>query len=498
MDTTVLELFLATLIMGLGLFLTRHILKSLTNTSVIDLAILSSCLFFAIGPWVAAFYGNWTLPNEDPWLLIITYFSIGLYFVGIWTMGQIGKITLVKQVKVPSFRSSSSSLKDLSNHNFISFGKPPAFRKLFFGNSVKKTKVANLSSQFSLLNLLPNLKNIQVKTIYIIYGIVWVLRIIRAVNYGILFSGTASAENIIGLPYWFVIAFSISEILGLGCLLWASITINTTRSSFIRSVARIILLLELLWFFMQGRRYLLSWLLFLIIGYVVSQTKIVFKTFAIVSLITIFIITVMFPLFLTIRTVYFSEIKSESIIEQLMSSTQEAYNQQGQIKHIEQYESNLSTRPLVSRFMTRILEKQSSPSDLMAGNALLSSIMWAIPSSILPSKIGTLKTEQLIQSNYGMKQFDTSITWPALGVSDFWILGGFFAGICVGGVILFMGYIIRRNQRNHPFLALVFLACIIYTVFQVEEDPVAYWVLLRGIFIILIIVNSFSFLTKRV
>ncbi len=490
MDTTVLELILATLIMGLGLFLSRHIFKSLTNISVIDLAIISSCLFFALGVWVAAFYGNWTLPSEEPWLLIITYLSIGLYLIGIWMMGQISKRTLVKQVKVASFKASSN--------NCLSFGKPPAFRKPFFGNSVKKTKVPSLSSQSSLLKLLPNIKNIQVHTISIVYVIIWSLRIILAVNYGILFSGTASSENTLGVPYWLVIALSISNILGLGCLLWASIIINTTGSSFIRSAARIILLLEFLWFFMKGRRYLLSWLLFVIIGYVVSQTKIAFKTFAIVSMITIFIITVMFPLFLTIRTVYFSEIRSESAIEQLISSTKEAYNQQGKIQHIETYESNLSTRPLVSRFVTRILEKQSSPNDLMAGNALLSSIMWAIPSAILPSKIGTLQTEQLIQSHYGMRQFDTSITWPALGVSDFWILGGFFAGICVGGVILFMGYIIRRNQINHPFLALVFIASIIYTVFQVEENPVAYWVLLRGIFIILIIVNSFSFLTKRV
>lgn len=442
MDTTTLELGLGSSLVLLCLWLSRRTFTSLREISVFELAIFSNAVFFGIAPWVAWFYAQGNLPVEEPGLLQDTYLAIALYILGIWAAWRL----VIAQEKTKSYQSRARSA--------------------------------------SLKNLLPDVRRIPLRLVFFTYVATLVIRAILALHYGILFSGTATEERVLSVPYQLVILSSIAASLSQGCLLWSSVALSVHESRKARALASTILLIEFVWAFLRGRRWLLNWLIFVALGSLVMGQRVRFKQIVLAVLGMAFLISVVFPYFIAVRNVYSED---ASALDSLTAAVSVAYYAEDAAA--DRYADNMSTRPLIRRFITRVLDGQEAREPLM-GDGLLSTIIWAIPSLVYADKVNTPQTEVLIQQYYGMRVFDTSISWAAVGVSDFGVSGGLVAGLCVGLYLFFFQKLILKTKRLNPFLTFILLGSLISIVLQAEIDPTAYWILLRDCMMLIILASS--------
>jgi hypothetical protein len=253
------------------------------------------------------------------------------------------------------------------------------------------------------------------------------------------------------------------------------------------------LVLEFGWMFLSGRRWLVEWLMFMAMGYFCSGRRLNWRMIVVGGVVLGFVFLFFFPLFLNIRYLYQAGIAADenailrffSVLMQALSIDRETANALTA--------ENLSDRPLIHRFICEILAGQRGH-PLMMGEALLSTILWAIPSALLTSKLDLLQAEQFIQDWYGMPLVDTSITWPAVGCADFGIAGGFIVGLLVGLILLATQWLSMRLRRGFPFLAMCLLGGMMHLVFNVECDPTVYWLLFRN----LMILGSFAMIIQVV
>lgn len=437
MDTTALELSLGTSLLVLCLFLSRRLFSSLGNVSLLELAILSYGLYFGITPWIAWLYAGGSLPSEEPQLLQDTYLTIALHVLG---------MSCLWWASAPQIATRNGSTRSRST---------------------------------ALQHLIPDLKRIPQSAILIAYIAVLAVRVILAFQYGILFSGTVVEERVLAIPYYLAALSSLTEAISSGCLLWASTAFNHENGRQRRWLALIILSTEFVWSFIRGRRWLLTWFVFVWLGRIITGQKFKLKQTVLAVAGGVVLVSVIFPYFLAVRNVYSD---SPSAVDALKTAVIQAYYTGDSVEH--RYTENMSTRPLVSRFITRILDSQENR-DPMMGDALISTFVWAIPTVVYSDKRERPQTEALIQQYYGIPVLDASISWPAVGVSDFGLMGGLLSGLCVGLFLILAQIIVLSVRQRQPLSTLLICGLLLNLILQAEINPTSYWLFFRDSMILI-------------
>jgi hypothetical protein len=456
------ELILATTILILVVLGAKRAFLAPARTKSFDFALIVVGIFFGLGPWIAFIYGNWSFvhdnvhsPLEPVELLIKAYLVIALYIFGIWIIGKI----------VLPLKKHRSILPFSEEHFTIT---------KFFGQY----------------------QTIKWQYVIVIVGFIWLLRMIVALRYGILFSGSATRERVLSQPYYIVVLSSLARTLAVGCLVWSSASFWSDKRFFAKYAAVCVLILELIWMFLFGRRFILMWYVFIVFGFLSSWRRINRKYLLILLLIFGFVFQFLFPFFLKVRYHYYSSIKQRRLnpIKHVGKAAIEASgsNNDATRGSMHNFRKNMSMRPLfLRRFICRICEGLDKKSPMM-GRALLRSFEYMIPSAIFPSKTTRLPPEQLIQEHFGFPLGDTAITWPATGCADFGIPGGLIAGLIVGLWIAFIGLGAKAVLSRHPILSLTLIGGMMVHLIQVESSPIQYWELCRNVLMLLVMAEFLS------
>jgi len=450
-DSDKAELILSTTILILVVLGARRAFLAPAHTKSFDFALIFTGVFFGLGPWIAFIYGNWSFvhdnvhsPLEPVELLIKAYLVIALYILGIWVVGKIF-LPLKKHGSILPFSEEHFTITK------------------FFG---------------------------QYQTI-----IIWLLRMTVALRYGILFSGTATRERVLSQPYYIVVLGSLARTLAVGCLVWSSASFWSDKRFFTKYAAVCVLLLELIWMFLFGRRFILMWYVFIVFGFLSSWRRLNLKYLLILLLIFGFVFQFLFPFFLKFRFHYYS-IKQQQLnpVERIGKTAIEAFrnDNDGPIDSMYNYSKNMSMRPLfLRRFICRICEGLDKKSPMM-GRALLRSFEYVIPSAVFSNKTTLSPPEQMIQEHFGYPLKDTAITWPATGCADFGIPGGLIAGMIVGLWIAFIGLGAKAVLSRHPTLSLTLTGGMMVCLIQVESSLIQYWELCRNVLMLLVIAEFLS------
>lgn len=462
LDSDKAELILATTILILVVLGARRAFLAPARTKSFDFALIFVGIFFGFGPWIAFIYGNWSFvhdnvhsPLEPVGLLIKAYLVIALYILGIWIIGKIF-LPLKKLAPVLPFSEEHFTITK------------------FFGQY----------------------QTIKWQYVIVIVGFIWLLRMTVALRYGILFSGTATRERVLSQPYYIVVLSSLARTLAVGCLVWSSASFWSDKRFFTKYAAACVLILELIWMFLFGRRCILMWYVFIVFGFLSSWRRLNLKYLLILLLIFGFVFQFLFPFFLKFRYHYYSSIKQQQLnpVERIGKTAIEAFgnNNDGPIDSMHNYSKNMSMRPLfLRRFICRICEGLDKKSPMM-GRALLRSFEYVIPSAVFPNKTTLSPPEQIIQEHFGYPLKDTAITWPATGCADFGIPGGLIAGMIVGLWIAFIGLSSKPLLSRHPMLSLTLTGGMMVCLIQVESSLIRYWEFCRNVLILLVIAEFLS------
>jgi len=450
-SSTQTELILATIIIAFTLIASRRAILYPAGINLLDIVLIFTGIYFGFGPWVAFIYGggrfiyDMYLPPEPVSLLLKAYLVIGLYMLGLWCMR-------------------------------------------WFAVNSKKSKLLRSGSRdrFSLIELFRQYRMIKWQLVATIMGLIWFLRVIIGLRYGIWFSGTATMERVLGMPYYIVIFNQLSVIMAMGILVWGSTSFWTDRRLFIRFTAAAVLLSEFCWAFVKGRRWILIWFVFVFLGFLASKRKLKLKNVIVVLLVVVFAFQLVFPFFLGVRRFYsIMEGKSRNPIVRFAKAVVLAYeNHDTALTGI--HSENLRARPLfLRRFICRICEGLNKEPPMM-GTVLLRTFESAIPHMIFPGKRAKLPAEQLIQEHFNYRLADTAASWPAVGCAEFGLPGGFIIGLFVGLFIICAERWSRAILIRHPFVALSFIGGLIVRLVNVEDVPTSSWVLCRNVLVMLV------------
>ena len=455
LESTRIELFLATTILIFIALTIKKTILSPQHSNLFHLILIFIGLYFGLGPWVAFVYGNGSLPYEPENLLFYTYLIVFTYILGIWLVG--------------SFATTAWGMFPRQNvHD-------------------RNSTITGIFQQFRIIDW---------KLVTAIAGLVWTVRIFLGLHYGLFSSGTGSMETMMSLPYHMVIISHLAIAISIGCLVWSSAAIWSNKSLFTRLAALVILILEFSWAFASGRRWMLMWLVFIFFGFLSSGRRLRIRYLLLFIFTTGLIVNFIFPLFFSVRTVFFSKnIESRNVVEHFGKSVVLAYESRDEVLK-ENFRENMSERPLGAReFICRIREGLEKKPPMM-GKAIVSTFLYTVPSIIYPGKRKQLETEQSIQNYFQLPMHDTANTWPATGCADFDLLGGLIAGLILGLWIILIQLWYQSIAFRHPFVSLTVLGNAMFSLMQVEASPTVFWGIVRNLVIVWLIAKFISVFTK--
>ncbi len=446
----ILNLTLGVLLIAVSILLTKGFLQRSQLITFVDILILSVTLYFSAG-WLSS--GIWGSNSHSLYLVsdynLSIFLIVALYIIGI----KGGWIFASKIIKIKS-RQFQSTLKALPI-------------------------------------VIPRTETISFTNVLAVYISAWILRLYMAIAFGIFFSGTGKAGLISKIPYSFTIIYSLFNMLSLGCLLWASITIwtrSTRRKKWVYNTALFVILGEGAWAFLKGRRWMISWAIFLVIGYVLAGKKVNMKVLGTGVITALLFVTIIFPKFLTTRNNY--DWKNQSALNAFHEAATKSIEKESALNKSLYYENMQSRSMGLHRFIAHILSSQERRTP-MYGDAFIRIVYRAIPSILLPGKYGNLAVEQAIQHHYGIKFHDVAVSMPTVAVADFGVIGSLIYGVLIGIYLYILNKAISKIKIKHPFVAMSLCGGTIMTLFMVEDDPVGFILLLRNITIIYIAVLLF-------
>jgi hypothetical protein len=405
--------------------------RSKSAISVVDLAYWITSAYFGCGPWVAFAYGKGELPFEEFDVLGWTYLSIGLFLVGL----RVSKI-------------------------FTS------------GKSLQRTNSG-------LFHLLQSTSAVSLPSLVSYYAAVWTIRLLLGNVYGIGISGTVTEESLATLPYYLFVISSLLEVVAFACILCASGLLFAESRK--RRVALLMICVELIWLFGQGRRWVLGLVVVMGLAFLATGRRPKIAHLFSGCMLLGLLIFWAFPAFLSFRSQYLSSSTQGTVADLLEAGRAVATESGEESKYA--FRENMAERPLIVGFNFRITEAQKNM-DFMWGKAFGNTFLWTVPSFLYPAKFRLLPSEENIQHYYDLEVFDTSSNWPAYASADFGWLGALLVGCLFGCLLAGLQHLAIAQSKACPFLGFCILGVAVSGAITVEETPIFVWGSLRSLLLI--------------
>lgn len=442
-NSQILQLTFATVILLLGLAKAWLLLARVGHLTLVGIAFVMTAAAFGTGPWLAYSYSGGVLISYTSSAVVNAYTCILLFLAGLHVCE--------KWISPGGRVKGADALLVTLSHNaaqlkwFVPFG---------------------------------------------FYVLVWVLRFHLANNYGVLSSGTGTAENLAAIPYVITVLRQLGDIATISAVLWAAMRLWVVNPVY-RNPALLILLPELGFSLLRGRRVLLMSLVIVAVGFFLKR-RVRFIHLAASAAVGFFILLFVFPLFLRFRAVYLENYSREQAVEIAEQSLKEILAEQDKAVAKELQQVNMATRPNIASFNIDLaMASQEHPP--MWGRALLESALWSLPSVLYPQKIYRSQPEELVLVHYGFIGFDTASNWPAYGYADFGVMGGLVVGMVVGLSIGLLERFAMRLAIHGQVACWAVAGGALWIALSVEETPTGLWSTARNLILLCVIAIPVAF-----
>ena len=258
----------------------------------------------------------------------------------------------------------------------------------------------------------------------------------------------------------------------------------------------LLLLGELNWFFLFGRRSILYFFILLFAGFghanVLTGSSIVKNIVPIC--ISLFVILTIADTYHKMRSVYgFQNLQRMNLVDSLTNlktnTDDEKYDSIRKMNlSVRSAYSSLALGQFVNLFRT-------TPHQPLAGQILMNSILLATPSDFLIDKKSVLAKEALYESSYSLRLTDISETLYLEAFIDF----GWFGGFLYAGFIFLLFYIIYSlaSHGNNPLFSLI-VSCISVSLAltMIEVDMITFLANIRTLFVYYLVTQLFFWKTE--
>jgi hypothetical protein len=322
----------------------------------------------------------------------------------------------------------------------------------------------------------------------------WALRIYLGESYGLWMSGTGGV--ITELPYGLVVVRQVLDTAMWGCVLWAAIILFGDTAWRVRTLSVVILLSEALWFLLRGRRWILTWVFLLAVGYLISGRAITKRLVVVTLASLIVVILVVFPLFFGMRYIYQldDDVNERGNTASLIAR---GWAIQGDPEFQYRYIENASSRPMGELMFLCDVLSYTTTSEPMRGQLLLRAMYYSVPAAFAPRKQDFLSPSQDILQYFGQQLQDPAISIPACFLADWgrwgFLFGGAFVGLWIAAMLRFGTWIASR----HPFILLVFAGNLMELALFVQHDPSVYITIPRNLSLLLVVLYKIDTFAGR-
>ncbi|WP_157816083.1 hypothetical protein [Spirosoma pollinicola] len=251
-----------------------------------------------------------------------------------------------------------------------------------------------------------------------------------------------------------------------------------------------LLLGELSWFFLFGRRSVLYFFALLLAGFTYERvlTGKYIVGHIVPILLSILLILTIADTYHKLRTVYgFANLQRMSVVDGFRGLQAIDDDQYDKIRTTNMAFRSVYSSLAIGQFINLFRTTAHKP---LAGKALRNSILLATPSDFLVDKKSVLAKEALYESTYALRLTDISETLYLESFIDFGWLGCFLYTGFIS--ILFYGIYFVTNQYGSPLFSLVVCCMSIHLALSmVEMDMITYLATIRNLFLYYILTRLF-------
>jgi hypothetical protein len=292
----------------------------------------------------------------------------------------------------------------------------------------------------------------------------WGVRLVMATGYGILLSGTASLDRNLSVPYPVAAANFLSISLMYGVLCFCAVRVVRENSR----LPWVLIGMEAIWQFLQGRRFLLSVILVVAIGFITVRRRFTLRHIVLAaSFAAAFVVAAV--LFNNLRLIYFSGATGDAVLDLRMAVAGLVNADAGEVW--EQGQSDVGYRALGTRKHISDLIAAQDRASPMWGEVFWISTLQTVPRVLLPSKLDQDSPELAMILHYGLPLTDASTTLASWGVADLGYFGAFIMGLVFGYSLRLAELVAVRFGRISPLVAFVWIGSYLWISTQVESDP---------------------------
>lgn len=333
-----------------------------------------------------------------------------------------------------------------------------------------------------------------------LYAVVFVVRVFMMTQYDVVLSGRAqTAQQLLDVPYVVLAVWRVCEFIGMA-FVYVTVTKMTRNANLFESpVLLAIFVLELLFAFTQGRRYILMLVLFAVFAYLVIRGGM--KAWhTVVGLIgAAVMLQFVFPFFFFLRQQWTIN-RGASPIEWVGQALEQTANQlTGGGYEAREYTRNVTERLNAMAFNYAVAGSLRSGVPAMQGDMLMNTIYAVIPRVLYPEKLlWTKESDRLVNERLGIPGEDQVSNLPAFGLADFGITGCVLYGILFVAGIRFVEMMLRWMFIHNPLVGVAALGNLVTVcIFTMEFTPIMFLETIRAILILLILAFAWALVFPR-
>lgn len=252
-----------------------------------------------------------------------------------------------------------------------------------------------------------------------------------------------------------------------------------------------LLLGELYWFFLFGRRSIVYFFVLLITGFSFGKAltvRAIFRNLIPLGL-SVFVMLTIADTYHKMRTMYgFNALQRMNVAEGVAGLQNLDNEQYGNIRRMNMAVRSSYSSLAVARFVNLFRTTSYQP---LAGQVLLNSMLLATPSDFLVDKSRIMAKELLYERAYALSLTDISETLYLEAFIDFGWLGCFIYGGFIFGLFYTLYALIHRSRS--PIGCLIASCAGIYLALTlIETDMISFLAALRTLFVYCVLVGLFS------
>lgn len=326
--------------------------------------------------------------------------------------------------------------------------------KNFYFSNLSKVRLPPRSPSVFLV-IISGLAKIQLKDLFKLYFILWIVRVVDLVLGG-GFSGLNSLQFMLSRPYYIVVTDMLLSPVGWLILMATSVRLFYTKTEM--SFALVLFVIEVVYTFSQGRREMLNIVFLCMLALYSVNRRLKVSNMIVGGIVTILLVSYLFPLFLETR----SELQrgnSDGDNVAIQKTLRDVMGRDEVDKDLmmESYKLNMQYRALFNYKWMETVILGMKQYGFMHGESIISASMKALPRGLRPTKYWH-DHASFLQRHLRIPLSDTADNNIANFYADFGSFSVWAYGFIFSTLLLWGTDIALKTAYSQPLLGVLLFA----------------------------------------